>query len=82
MAAKDKKRYEIDLAAYKEGNYIPPQNNDKKVTAIKEKPAEPDTSQNDEKTKKKKDKKRPRSPSPSLVTSSTKESVRFTKIYF
>ena len=66
------------MAAYKEGNYIPPQNNDKKVTAIKEKPAEPDTSQNDEKTKKKKDKKRPRSPSPSLVTSSTKESVRFT----
>jgi len=57
LADKDKKRYEIDMAAYKEGNYIPPQNNDKKVTAIKEKPAEPDTSQNDEKTKKKKDKK-------------------------
>merc|ERR1711874_60528 len=44
--AESKKKYDLDMAAYKEGNYNPVQNNKNKSLALNEKSVEPDTSLN------------------------------------
>merc|ERR1712083_137395 len=70
MADESKKRYEMEMAAYKEGTYVPPSQDDKEKTTA---PAEIDITPS-KKNKKKKDKKRQRSPSPDLAQPSTDNS--------
>ena len=67
MAEEGKKKYDIDMAAYKEGNYNPVQNNEKHEP-VNEKSIEANSMPNEK--KKKKDKKRPRSPSPDIAKKS------------
>ena len=67
MAEEAKKKYDIDMAAYKEGNYNPVQNNENHEP-VNDKSIELNSTLNEK--KKKKDKKRPRSPSPEIAKKS------------
>jgi len=67
MAEEGKKKYDIDMAAYKEGNYKSVQNNEN------HEPVNDKSMELNEK-KKKKDKKRPRSPSPEIAKKSPSSS--------
>merc|ERR1712129_565772 len=67
MAEEGKKKYDIDIAAYKEGNYKSVQNNEN------HEPVNDKSMELNEK-KKKKDKKRPRSPSPEIAKKSPSSS--------
>ena len=67
IAEEGKKKYDIDMAAYKEGNYNPVQNNENHEP-VNDKSTELNSTVNEK--KKKKDKKRPRSPSPEIATKS------------
>merc|ERR1712238_496800 len=67
MAEECKKKYDIDMAAYKEGNYNPVQNE-----PVNDKSMELNSTLNEK--KKKKDKKRPRSPSPEIAKKSPSSS--------
>ena len=67
MAEEGKKKYDIDMAAYKKGNYNPVQNNENHET-VNDKSIELNSTLNEK--KKKKDKKRPRSPSPEIAKKS------------
>ena len=67
IAEEGKKKYDIDMAAYKEGNYNPVQNNENHEP-VNDNSTELNSTVNEK--KKKKDKKRPRSPSPEIATKS------------
>merc|ERR1712008_672541 len=71
MAEEGKKKYDIDMAAYKEGNYNPVQNNENHEP-VSDKSMELNSTVNEK--KKKKDKKRPRSSSPEIAKKSPSSS--------